>query len=92
MEESNRCIFCHARISDSFRQSPVQARPNRSSLIQRQNKAGVMMKKIKSCRRFMSRKISRRMHEGYPQKQAVAITYKEARKKGCPFLKLKKVV
>jgi hypothetical protein len=32
------------------------------------------------------------MHEGYPQKQAVAITYKEARKKGCPFLKLKKVV
>lgn len=63
-----------------------------------------MMTKLKACkiksgrkctlayRKFMSKKIGTCMRAGKSQKQAVAIGYSEARERGCPYAKLKKVV
>ena len=37
---------------------------------------------MKAARAYVSKKISKLSHEGYPQKQAVAIAFSYARKKG----------
>lgn len=56
----------------------------------RQRKA-VMAKLSKDkCSRILANKISKNIREGKPQKQAIAIGFSQARKKGCPFPKQSK--
>lgn len=45
-----------------------------------------------ACRKLMSRKITSCMKAGRPLKQSVAIAYSDARQRGCPYAKLRKVL